>query len=184
MPFLELTLRCRQQEHPRYESALDAKLENKFDELTRHGFITLIDDAHSCPYFLNSQSVYEPPVYDTDSANRIARLHTQLENIVAASRFAINLMSLWQERSSLFNTREDKARFLLKWLERYYHNDDNAPDELKALRPLREYYLNLEEIPDKPGAYKAVLYIRPTYRLEDTLIAMRLVVYLPESPTG
>jgi type VI secretion system protein ImpC len=36
------------------------------------------------------------------------------------------------------------------------------------------------EVPGKPGAYRAVAYMRPHYQLDELGIAMRLVAELPE----
>jgi len=61
--------------------------------------------------------------------------------------------------------------------------NDDAPLAQKAKRPLREARVDVEEIPGKPGAYRAVAYLRPHFQLDELSVSMRLVANLPE-PVG
>ncbi len=162
-----------------HKISLDVNLERFLSAISNLGFMSLANDLGVKPYFFNSQSTAKPKIYDSEVATHIGRLCLQLENILAVSRFAVNIMSFRLDNFFRINSKEECRKYLINWLARYYHDDDNAPDEIKAQRPLREFNLLLEEIPDKPGDYKAVIFIRPTYLLDDLQIAMRAEIYLP-----
>ncbi len=56
---------------------------------------------------------------------------------------------------------------------------DNAGQALKAQYPLREARVDVTEIPGKPGCYKAVVFLRPHFQLEELTTSIRLVAELP-----
>jgi type VI secretion system protein ImpC len=165
------------------QSPLDARLENKFAELTRLGFMPLVNDLRANPYIFFSRSVHKPPMYDTDAANENALNHLKLENILAASRFAINLMSIWHDPIGVIHFKEslrslkDKQIFLQRWLNRYTLPESDAPDEIKARHPVSECYLTLHEVPGTVGEARGILFIRPHYLLDEIKIAMRLEIH-------
>ena len=51
---------------------------------------------------------------------------------------------------------------------------------IKAQRPLAEARIDVVEIPGKPGAYRAVAFLRPHFQLDELGVAMRLVAELPQ----
>ena len=57
--------------------------------------------------------------------------------------------------------------------------DDMAPQELKAKFPLREARIEVTEIAGKPGAYRAIAYLRPHFQLDELTVSLRLVANLP-----
>jgi type VI secretion system protein ImpC len=57
--------------------------------------------------------------------------------------------------------------------------DDHAGAEIKARHPLREARIEVSDIPGKPGAYKAVAFLRPHYQLDELTVSLRLVAELP-----
>ena len=56
---------------------------------------------------------------------------------------------------------------------------DDAGQALKAQYPLREARVDVTEIPGKPGSYKAVVFLRPHFQLEELTTSIRLVAQLP-----
>jgi type VI secretion system protein ImpC len=50
---------------------------------------------------------------------------------------------------------------------------------MKARFPLREARVDVYEIPGKPGAYKATVFLRPHFQLEELTASIRLVAELP-----
>ena len=50
---------------------------------------------------------------------------------------------------------------------------------MKAQRPLKEARIDVMEIPGKPGAYRAVAFMRPHFQLDELSMSMRLVAGLP-----
>ena len=51
--------------------------------------------------------------------------------------------------------------------------------ETKAKYPLREARIDVTEIAGKPGAYRAVAYLKPHYQLDELSMSLRLVANLP-----
>nr|WP_256364900.1 hypothetical protein [Rhodanobacter sp. 115] len=62
-----------------------------------------------------------------------------------------------------------------------YMLDDNATQEAKAQFPLREASIQVSEVPGRPGAYRAVAFLRPHYQLDELSVSLRLVAELPSS---
>jgi type VI secretion system protein ImpC len=50
---------------------------------------------------------------------------------------------------------------------------------MKARNPLKEARVDVVEIPGKPGAYRAVAFLRPHFQLDELTMSMRLVADLP-----
>jgi len=56
---------------------------------------------------------------------------------------------------------------------------DTAGQETKASYPLREARIDVTEVAGKPGAYKAVVFLRPHFQLDELTASIRLVAELP-----
>jgi type VI secretion system protein ImpC len=52
---------------------------------------------------------------------------------------------------------------------------------VKSRYPLREARIEVSEVPGKPGAYRAVAFLRPHFQLEELTVSLRLVADLPQS---
>ena len=75
--------------------------------------------------------------------------------------------------------RSEAETFLNNWIADYVVGNDDASPDVKAKRPLREARIDVTEIPGKPGAYRAVAFLRPHFQLEELNVSMRLVADLP-----
>jgi type VI secretion system protein ImpC len=129
--------------------------------------------------FFSTQTVNKAKVFDTDAANANARLSSQLQYILAVSRFAHYLKSIMRDKIGSFMTRKNAEDFLNRWINAYTLGDDEAGQEMKAKYPLREARVDVSEIPGKPGAYRAVVFLRPHYQLDELTVSLRLVANLP-----
>ncbi len=129
--------------------------------------------------FFSTQTVNKSKVFDTDAANANARLSSQLQYILAVSRFAHYLKSIMRDKIGSFMTRKNAEDFLNRWINAYTLGDDEAGQEMKAKYPLREARVDVTEIPGKPGAYRAVVFLRPHYQLDELTVSLRLVANLP-----
>jgi type VI secretion system protein ImpC len=49
---------------------------------------------------------------------------------------------------------------------------------------LSEARIDVVEIPGKPGAYRAVAFLRPHYQLDEISVSLRLVAELPPPAKG
>jgi type VI secretion system protein ImpC len=149
-------------------------------ELSKLGFIPLCyykgtDNA----VFMGAQSTQKPVVYLDADATANARLSTQLQYILACSRFAHFLKVMMRDKIGSFMSRDQCEAFLNKWISNYVLLDDSAPQDLKAKFPLRAARVDVAEIPGKPGAYTAVAFLRPHFQLEELKVSLRLVAKLP-----
>jgi len=149
-------------------------------ELSDLGFIPLLHcKGTDYAAFFGAQSAQKAKKYNTDGANANARLSTQLQYILAISRFAHYLKSMMRDKIGSYMSRQNAQDFLNQWIANYVLLDDNAGQEAKARYPLREARIDVTEIAGKPGCYKAVAFLRPHYQLDELTVSLRLVAELP-----
>lgn len=151
-------------------------------ELADLGLIPLVHCKNTdYAAFFSTQSAQRPKEYNTDAANANARLSAQLQYIFAVSRVAHYLKAMMRDKLGSFASKSSVELFLNNWIAQYVLLDDNASQEAKAQRPLREASIEVAEIPGKPGAYKSVAFLRPHYQLDELSVSLRLVAELPKS---
>ena len=149
-------------------------------ELADCGFIPLVHcKGTDYAAFFSAQSPQKAKLYDKDAANANARLSTQLPYILAVSRFAHYLKAMMRDKIGSFMSRSQCQTFLNNWIRNYTIGDDDAPAVIKAKNPLREARVEVVDIPGKPGAYRAVAFLRPHYQLDELSVSLRLVADLP-----
>ncbi len=154
-------------------------------ELSDLGFISLLHcKGTDYAAFFGAQSVNKPKKYDSDAANANARLSAQLQYIMAVSRFAHYLKAMMRDKIGKFMTRQNCQDFLNRWIANYVLLDDNASQEAKAKKPLREARIDVAEVAGKPGVYKAVAFLKPHFQLEELTVSLRLVAELPPPAQG
>ena len=151
-------------------------------ELADNGFIPLVHcKGHDYAAFFSVQSAQKPKLYNKDEANANARLSTQLQYILAVSRFAHYLKAMMRDKIGSFMSRSQCERFLNDWINTYVVGNDDASPSVKAKNPLREARVEVVDVPGKPGAYRAVAFLRPHYQLDELSVSLRLVADLPPS---
>ncbi|HRY46039.1 MAG TPA: type VI secretion system contractile sheath large subunit, partial [Thermoanaerobaculia bacterium] len=151
-------------------------------ELSDLGFIPLVHCKNTdYAAFFGAQSAQKPKKYDLESANANARLSTMLPHIFAVSRFAHYLKAMMRDKVGSFMSRKDCEMFLNQWISNYVSPDDTASADTKARYPLRDAKIEVAEIPGKPGAYRAVAFLRPHFQLDELQVSLRLVADLPAS---
>ncbi|HKV72906.1 MAG TPA: type VI secretion system contractile sheath large subunit [Gemmatimonadales bacterium] len=149
-------------------------------ELADLGFAPLVHQkgtANAC--FFSVQSAQKAKVYNTDAATANARISAQLPYIFAVSRFAHYLKAMMRDKIGGYMSRDEAESFLSNWISNYVISNDDAPASMKAQRPLKEARVEVSEIPGKPGAYRAVAFLRPHFQLDELSMSMRLVAELP-----
>lgn len=163
------------------EVAITDRREKEFSD---NGFIPLVHCKGSdYAAFFATQSANKAKKYDTDDANANARLSSQLQYIFAVSRFAHYLKSMMRDKIGSFMSRQEAQIFLNRWISGYVLENDVAPASQKAKYPLREARIDVAEVPGKPGAYRAVAFLRPHFQLDELSVSLRLVANLPP-PAG
>lgn len=131
--------------------------------------------------FFSVQTCNKPKLYDKDEANANARLSAQLPYLMAVNRFAHYFKSMMRDKIGSFTSRKECEQFLSNWVANYVTSDDNASQHTKAKYPLREARVEVMEVPGKPGAYRAVAFLRPHFQLDELTVSLRLVASLPAS---
>ncbi|MBV9294713.1 MAG: type VI secretion system contractile sheath large subunit [Acidobacteriaceae bacterium] len=163
------------------EIAITDRREN---ELAKLGFIPLCYyKGTDTAVFMGAQSMQKPQLYLDEDANANSRLSTQLQYILACSRFAHFLKAMMRDKIGSFMSRDQCESFLNKWISHYVLLDDMASQDMKAKYPLREARIEVTEVAGKPGAYNAVAFLRPHFQLEALSVSLRLVAKLP-APKG
>jgi type VI secretion system protein ImpC len=151
-------------------------------ELSDLGFIPLVHcKGTDYAAFFGAQSCQKAKKYDADAANANARLSTQLQYMMAMSRFAHYLKAMMRDKIGSFMSRSECESFLNRWIMNYVIADDNAGPTLKAERPLREARIEVAEVAGKPGVYRAIAFLRPHFQLDELTVSLRLVAELPAS---
>jgi type VI secretion system protein ImpC len=149
-------------------------------ELADLGFIPLVHcKGTDYAAFFSVNSTQKPKVYDDPKATANARISSQLPYMLAVSRFAHYLKSMMRDKIGGFMSRSEVEKFLNRWISNYVLLSDEAPLVQKARFPLREARVDVQEVPGKPGVYRAVAFLRPHFQLDELTISMRLVAQLP-----
>ncbi|MDD0974506.1 type VI secretion system contractile sheath large subunit [Pseudomonas fontis] len=159
------------------EVAITDRREKELNDL---GFISLCHKKNTgTAVFFGGQTTNKPRTYNTNEANANARISGMLPYVLASSRFAHYLKVIMRDKVGGFMTRDNVQTHLNNWIADYVLINDNAPQEIKAQYPLREARVDVTEIPGKPGAYRATVFLRPHFQLEELTASIRLVATLP-----
>jgi type VI secretion system protein ImpC len=153
-------------------------------ELADQGLVPLVHckgQDYAC--FFSVQTTNKPKLYDKPEANANARLSAQLPYMLAMSRFAHYLKAMMRDKLGSTMSRSQADLFLNQWIANYVIADDNASPAAKSEKPLREARIEVMEVPGKPGALRAVCYLRPHFQLDELTVSLRLVADLPQ-PAG
>ncbi len=150
-------------------------------ELADQGFIPLINcKGTDYAAFFSVQSCQKPKIYDSEVANANARLNAQLTYTLVMSRFAHYMKVMMLHRVGHFLSRADCERFLTEWLSQHVSPDENTSLEMQARLPLGQASIEVIEIPGKPGALRAAVYLKPRFQMPEVTVSLRLVVDLPQ----
>ena len=159
------------------EVAITDRREKELNDL---GFVALCHcKGTNRAAFFGGQSVNRPKKYISDAANSNARLSALLPHMLAASRFAHYVKVIMRDKVGAFTTRAAVQDYLTNWLSQYILLDDAAPQDVKASYPLRAAQIAVVSVPGQPGVYKAILFLKPHFQLEELTTSIRLVAELP-----
>jgi type VI secretion system protein ImpC len=161
------------------EAAVTDRREKELSDL---GFMPLVHCKNTdYAAFFGAQSAQKPKKYDSDAANANAVLSSQLQYIFSICRIAHYLKALMRDKVGSFASASNVEEHLNRWIQQYVVEDDNATQDTKAAYPLRRASVQVSEIPGKPGAYRAVSFIRPHFQLDELSVSLRLIAELPSS---
>ena len=148
-------------------------------ELSDLGFISLCH-AKGTDYsvFFGAQSTQKAKKYNTTEATANAAISARLPYLLNASRFAHYVKMLIRDKIGSFMSAKDVETYLQNWIADYVLLSDEGSHELKAQYPLREAKISVTDDPASPGSYKAVMFLRPHFQLEELSVSLRLVAKL------
>ena len=154
-------------------------------ELDSLGFIALCHKKNTDQaVFFGGQTTNQPRKYKLAEANANSRISGMLPYVLASSRFAHYLKVIMRDKIGSFASRDHIQTYLNNWIAEYVLINDNAPQEIKAQYPLREARVDVTEVPGRPGSYRATVFLRPHFQLEELSASIRLVAALPKSAAG
>ena len=150
-------------------------------ELAKNGFMPLVHRKNTdLAAFIGAQSLQKPAQYDNPDATANAEISARLPYLFASCRFAHYLKCIVRDKIGSFKERNDMEAWLNKWISNYV---DSAPEisseTTKAMKPLREAKVVVEEVEGNPGYYTSRFYLRPHYQLEGLTVSLRLVSKMP-----
>ena len=159
------------------EVAITDRREKELDSL---GFVSLVHcKGKPLAAFFGGQTTQKAKKYDTPQATANAALSARLPYMLNASRFAHYLKVICRDKIGSFQTKETLTIYLNRWIAQYVLGTDTAGQDLKEQYTLREARVDVFDIPGKPGAYRAVAFLRPHFQLEELTTSIRLVAELP-----
>lgn len=160
------------------EVAITDRREKELNDL---GFIALCHcKGTGKAAFFGGQTSNKPKKYINADANANAALSSRLPYILSASRFAHYIKVIVRDKVGGFLTRGNVEAFLNNWIVQYVLLDDNASQEVKSAFPLREASIVVVDVPGEPGAYRATVFLKPHFQLEELTASIRLVADLPK----
>jgi type VI secretion system ImpC/EvpB family protein len=115
---------------------------------------------------------------NANAADANARLSTQINSILCASRFAHHLKMKGRHMVGSFKTASEIERFLQVWLTQFVNGNLAATGESRARFPLVAGKVTVNELPGRPGSFGCVVHLQPHYQLDDISAAFQLVTDL------
>lgn len=153
------------------------------NELSKLGFLPLCHYKNTdYAVFFGAQTTQKPKFYTGPQgamATENAAISARLPYLMATGRFAHYLKVIARDKIGSFMEREDCEIWLNRWIMNYVNGAPNAGQETRAKYPLRDAKVMVQEIPGKPGAYRAQVYLRPWLQFEELQASMRLVTNIP-----
>jgi type VI secretion system protein ImpC len=131
--------------------------------------------------FFSMATCFKPRTYTSEAATANSRLSAQLQYVLTTSRFAHYLRCITRDKFASFMSRPQCEEVLNGWLAQYVATDDGTSSAQKAKHPLAEARVDVVEIPGRPNAFRAIVFLRPHFQLDELSVSMRLVVDLPTS---
>jgi type VI secretion system protein ImpC len=158
--------------------------ERREKELADLGLMPLIHwQSTDYGVFVGAQSVQKPKQYegvDGKMATANANLSARLPYIFACARFAHYLKRMVYESVGMYTTRQELEGWLQEWINGYVEKREDASQDARAKRPLREALVTVEEDPENPGYYGATFKLAPHIQLEGVSCMLSLVASLPK----
>lgn len=115
------------------------------------------------------------------AANANARISSQINSILCASRFAHHVKMMGRHMVGSFRQADEMERYLQAWLTRYVNGNLSAGGESRARHPLAAAQVEVREHLGKPGSFGCVIRLQPHYQLDDVTATFQLVTDIGEA---
>jgi type VI secretion system protein ImpC len=149
-------------------------------ELADLGFAPLVHQKGTAnAAFFSVQSAQKPKIYDDPAASSSSRMSAQLPYIFATSRFAHYLKVMMRDKIGGYTSKDQIHGFLNRWIQNYVAAPGSSASVMQR-KPLSDARIDVVEVAGKPGAYRAVAFLKPHYQLDELGVSMRLVADLPQ----
>ncbi|HVC60406.1 MAG TPA: type VI secretion system contractile sheath large subunit [Acetobacteraceae bacterium] len=112
------------------------------------------------------------------AADANARLSSQINSILCASRFAHHLKMKGRQMVGSFKTADEIERLLQEWLTQYVNANVSSTGDSRARFPLVGGRVRVQELTGKPGHFGCVVQLQPHYQLDDVSATFQLVTDL------
>lgn len=128
--------------------------------------------------FGSVRSMQAPPSYtgvSAAAAEANARLSSQINSILCASRFAHLLKVMVRDKVGSVTSAENIQDQLNRWLLEYVNTNVDNTTASRARFPLIEGKVQVQERPDQPGSFRCIMHLRPHYQLDEISTTFHLV---------
>ena len=112
---------------------------------------------------------------NSDAANANARLSSQINAMLCASRFAHYIKVIGRDMVGSLQTADEIEQRLQTWLNGYVNGAVNAGPETRARQPLMAGRVTVGERPGRPGVFGCTILLQPHFQLDDVAATFRLV---------
>lgn len=149
-------------------------------EFAELGFIPLVmRDRSDNAAFFGANSARQPRSYpDTPEGRASAtseRLGSCLPYLFIVSRLAHYIKVIQRESLQMqLSTVEQFHKRIDDWLKQYVNMNDDADPRDFARRPLRNYRIEVSEVPGEPGWYRVKLAITPHFKYQGSFFELSL----------
>jgi type VI secretion system protein ImpC len=101
--------------------------------------------------------------------------------LMTTSRFAHYLRAITRDSLGSFKSREECEHSLNAWISQYASDTETLSQAAAAARPLSAASVQVVDDETLPGAFKAIIYLRPRFQIGELDVSFKLVVDLPEA---
>lgn len=144
--------------------------------LSDAGLIPVIAAPYTNQVMFNSNaSVHAPTQYARGEATWNARISAMLQYILCVSRFAHYLLVMMRDTIGSFQGVGEVQNRLNAWLQKYCLGNDDPSMEARARFPLREAFVEVHEVPGRPGTLGCTIRLKPHFQIDSIATSFRLV---------
>ena len=150
-------------------------------DLAQMGLMPLVHWKNSSmAAFLNAVSLHRPASTDDPDSSTNAVMLARLPYVLAINRIAQYVQCIVRDKVGSFRSPDDMTQHLNHWLMQYIDPDPAISDDsFKALRPLAQAHVTIQESHDDRGYLNAILQIQPHYQLPGLTHSLQVKLTLP-----